>query len=67
MPRGHEYLWTPKLLILEGGANLVIALAALVIAWRLLGAAGAPLPDGGRRGSFCSEFLLPLRIYSTCG
>jgi hypothetical protein len=48
MPRGHEYFWTPKLLILEGGANLVIALAALGIAWRLVAAAGSPLPERGR-------------------
>ncbi|HEY6478352.1 MAG TPA: hypothetical protein VI456_17365 [Polyangia bacterium] len=32
MPRGHEYLWTPKLLLLEGASNLVIALGCLVMA-----------------------------------
>ena len=48
MPRGPEYFWTPKLLILEAGANLVIALAALAIAWRLVAAAGSPLPERGR-------------------
>lgn len=32
MPRGHEYLWTPKLLILEGASNFVIALACAVLA-----------------------------------
>ena len=32
MPRGHEYLWTPKLLVLEGGSSLLIALACLVLA-----------------------------------
>jgi hypothetical protein len=31
MPRGHEYLWTPKLLVLEGASNLVLALAAAVM------------------------------------
>jgi hypothetical protein len=31
MPRGHEYLWTPKLLLLEGASNLVMALGAAVI------------------------------------
>jgi peptidoglycan/LPS O-acetylase OafA/YrhL len=31
MPRGHEYLWTPKLLVLEGTTNLVLALGAAVI------------------------------------
>ena len=32
MPRGHEYLWTPKLLVLESLSNLVLALACLVLA-----------------------------------
>jgi hypothetical protein len=32
MPRGHEYLWTPKLLVLEGASNLVIALACIAAA-----------------------------------
>ncbi len=32
MPRGHEYLWTPKLLILEGASSLVLALACLALA-----------------------------------
>jgi hypothetical protein len=32
MPRGHEYLWTPKLLVLEGGSNLVGGIAGLVLA-----------------------------------
>ena len=30
MPRGHEYLWTPKLLVLEGATNLFLALGAAV-------------------------------------
>ncbi|HVV16799.1 MAG TPA: hypothetical protein VHH90_06290 [Polyangia bacterium] len=49
MPRGHEYFWTPSLLILQGGANLTIALAAVAVAWRLVGGRGAPLPPRGRR------------------
>lgn len=32
MPRGHDYLWTPKLLILQGASNFVIALACLGMA-----------------------------------
>lgn len=32
MARGHDYLWTPKLLILEGVSSFVIALACLVMA-----------------------------------
>ncbi|HEY4395519.1 MAG TPA: hypothetical protein VGP64_15720 [Polyangia bacterium] len=31
MPRGHEYLWTPKLLLLEGASNLVLALGTAVV------------------------------------
>jgi two-component system, NtrC family, sensor kinase len=31
MPRGHEYLWTPKLLLLEGASNVILALATAVI------------------------------------
>jgi hypothetical protein len=46
MPRGHEYLWTPKLLVLEGASNLVIALACVVLgvslARRRRGGRGAP-------------------------
>ena len=32
MPRGHDYFWTPKLLVLEGVSNLVLAIAGLVLA-----------------------------------
>ncbi len=45
MPRGHEYLWTPKLLVLEGAANLVLAVAGLGLAagfLRLRGGFGVP-------------------------
>jgi hypothetical protein len=31
MPRGHEYLWTPRLLLLEGASNLLLALGAAVL------------------------------------
>ncbi len=34
MPRGHDYFWTPKLLVLEGASNLVLAIAGLVLARR---------------------------------
>jgi two-component system, NtrC family, sensor kinase len=43
MPRGHDYLWTPKLLLLEGGANLVLALG-----WVGLGVAFLRRRRGGR-------------------
>jgi len=51
MPRGHEVLWTPGLLVLQGGANLTIAAGTLAVAWRLgrAGAAGRPLPARGWR------------------
>jgi hypothetical protein len=49
MPRGHEYFWTPGLLILEGGANLTIAAAAVALAWRLARSGAVPLPPRGRR------------------
>ena len=32
LPRGDEYLWTPRLLALELGSNLLLALAGLTIA-----------------------------------
>ena len=39
MARGHSYLWTPKLVLLEAATNAVIALAAAAIAVGLLRAA----------------------------
>jgi hypothetical protein len=32
MPRGHDYFWTPKLLVLDGASNLVLAIAGFVLA-----------------------------------
>jgi hypothetical protein len=29
LPRGHDYLWTPRLLVLESASDLTIALACL--------------------------------------
>ncbi len=49
MPRGHEYFWTPKLLVLQGGANLLIAMGVLGVTWRLARLGDAPLPARGRR------------------
>jgi hypothetical protein len=51
MPRGHEYLWTPKLLLLEGASNLVLALATAVIAVSFLRRRGAGRPPLSRRTS----------------
>lgn len=47
MPRGHEYLWTPRLLVLESVSNLVLALACLVLAVSLVRRrrAGRPAPS----------------------
>jgi two-component system NtrC family sensor kinase len=36
LPRGHEYLWTPRLLELELGSNAIIAIACLVMAAALV-------------------------------
>jgi hypothetical protein len=49
MPRGHEYFWTPKLLVLEGGANLLIAMGIGAVLWRWARRGGAPLPPRARR------------------
>ncbi len=49
MPRGHEYFWTPKLLVLQGGANLLIAMGLIGVVWRVARLGGAPLPARGRR------------------
>ena len=32
MPRGHDYFWTPKLLVLEGVSNLMLAITGFVLA-----------------------------------
>ena len=39
MARGHSYLWTPSLVIIELATNVLIALAAVAIAVALLRAA----------------------------
>jgi hypothetical protein len=51
MARGHSYLWSPKLLVLELATNLVIALCALAVGTVLLRAAvraGTPPVRWGR-------------------
>ena len=42
MPRGHEYFWTPMLLVLEGASNLVLGLAAAVMGVSFLRRRRAP-------------------------
>jgi len=44
MARGHSYLWTPSLLVMELATNAVIALAAVAIAVALLRAAARARP-----------------------
>ena len=47
MPRGHDYFWTPKLLVLEGVSNLVLALAGLLLSAAFLRRrAGRVVPSG---------------------
>jgi len=47
MPRGHDYFWTPRLLVLEGVSNLVLAIAGLVLAAAFLRRrAGRAIPSG---------------------
>src|SRR5262249_43898138 len=47
--RGHEYLWTPKLLLLEGASNLVLALGAAAVGVGFLRRRGAQRPPLARR------------------
>jgi len=49
MPRGHEYLWTPKLLLLEGTSNLVLALGTAVVGVSFLRRRRARSPALSRR------------------
>jgi len=42
MPRGHDYFWTPKLLVLEGASNLALAVAGLMLAMAFLHRRGGP-------------------------
>jgi len=48
MARGHSYLWTPSLVVLELVSNALIALAAAAIAVVLLRAAARAPARGGR-------------------
>jgi len=51
MPRGHEYFWTPKLLVLEGASSLVLAVAGLVLATAFLRRRGERGVPSGRTWS----------------
>ena len=48
MPRGHDYFWTPKLLVLEGVSNLVLAIAGFVLAAAFLRRRSARVVPSGR-------------------
>ena len=50
MARGHSYLWSPGLLVLELATNLLIALAAVAIAITLLRAAARAQARAARLG-----------------
>ena len=49
MPRGHEYFWTPMLLVLEGASNLVLAIAAVALGASFLRRRRAPARELARR------------------
>jgi two-component system NtrC family sensor kinase len=48
LPRGHEYLWTPRLLALELGSNAVIAVSCLAMAVALARIVGRRVGIGRR-------------------
>ena len=50
MARGHSYLWTPSLVVLELASNALIALAAAAIALALLRAAARATVRSARAG-----------------
>lgn len=50
MARGHSYLWTPKLVVIELVTNALIAIAALAIAVVLARAAARAKARGGAAG-----------------
>jgi hypothetical protein len=50
MARGHSYLWTPKLVIIELATNALIALAAIAMAVVLARAALRARERGGAAG-----------------
>jgi hypothetical protein len=56
MARGHSYLWSPKLVILELATNVAIALAAVAMAVALLRAAAR----AGTRAARMAHSLLAL-------
>ena len=58
MPRGHEYLWTPKLLLLEGASNLVLALGAAVMGASFLRRRRAARPLSPRTWGALAAFAL---------
>jgi hypothetical protein len=61
MARGHSYLWTPKLVIIELVTNALIAIAALAIAVALARAAARAKERRGALGyGLCALFALGL-------
>jgi len=63
MARGHSYLWTPKLIIIELATNALIAIAALAMAVVLARAAVREREGGGARGhGVLAVFALGLAV-----
>jgi two-component system NtrC family sensor kinase len=58
MPRGHEYLWTPKLLLLEGASSLVLALGTAVVGASLLRRRAAKRTLSRRTSTALAAFAL---------
>jgi hypothetical protein len=58
MPRGHEYLWTPKLLLLEGASSLFLALGAVVVGASFLRRRAAPRALSRRTTGALGAFAL---------
>ncbi len=59
LPRGHEYLWTPRLLALELGSNAVIALACVAMA---IGLARAVV----KRAGLARRAQIGLGLFAAC-
>ena len=62
MARGHSYLWTPSLLVMELVTNALIALAAVAIAVALLRAAAHARPSAGKNKTFGYVLLALLAL-----
>ena len=62
MARGHSYLWTPRLVLLEGATNALIALAAAAIAVVVLRAAARAEARARRAHLLVAAFAVLLAV-----